>query len=95
MAGAFFDLAEPALSHFVSVDPCGGSFDGICERQDRNCFWTKVINRLDRDGELEKMKDREPIYRNAALEDTSSWINFYLGRDHAKTGSEKKPENKE
>ena len=75
--------------------PCGGSFDGICERQDRKCFWTKVINRLDRDGELEKMKAQEPIFRNAALEDTSSWINFYLGRDHAKTGSGGKEEKEE
>ena len=74
--------------------PCGGSFDGICERQDRKCFWTKVIKRLDRDGELEKIKSGEPIYCNAALEDTSSWINFYLGRDHTKTGSEEEKEGK-
>ncbi len=75
--------------------PCGGSFDGICELQDRECLWMKVINRLDKDGELEKLKTSEPIYFDASLQDTSSWINFYLGRDHVKTGAEEKKEKKD
>ena len=66
--------------------PCGGSFDGICEKKDRTCFWVRIINRLDHDNGLDSLKNPEPIYRNAALAETSSWLNYYLGKDHKKTG---------
>ena len=74
--------------------PCGGSFQGICERGDRKCYWKRVVKRLDRDGELEKIKGPEPIYRNADLQDRSSWLNFYLGRDHYQAETGKKETEK-
>jgi len=95
LAELAFLCPESGCPKGIRNGPCGGSFEGICERQDRKCFWTKVINRLDKDGELEKIKNSEPIYRDASLEDTSSWINYYLGRDHTKTGSEQGKEKEE
>ncbi|MDP2988934.1 MAG: methylenetetrahydrofolate reductase C-terminal domain-containing protein, partial [Kiritimatiellota bacterium] len=66
--------------------PCGGSLDGMCEvyPDDRRCVWTCVYERLKSSGDLEP---HLPLYvppRNAQLEDTSGWANFYLGRDHSR-----------
>ncbi len=72
--------------------PCGGSSDGTCERKDRKCFWYRVIKRLDKDENLDSVRSHEPVYRNAALKDSSSWLNYYLGRDHAELGKEEKKE---
>ena len=69
--------------------PCGGSFDGICERKDRKCFWFRVVKRLENDRSLDSVRSHEPVYRNAALKDSSSWLNYYLGRDHAALEKEK------
>ncbi|HUU28790.1 MAG TPA: methylenetetrahydrofolate reductase C-terminal domain-containing protein [archaeon] len=75
--------------------PCGGSAQGICELQDRPCFWVKVINRLEKDGALETLRNPDPIYRNNSLDKTSSWINYYLGRDHKKITFGEKEEKTE
>ena len=74
--------------------PCGGSADGICELKDRTCFWVRVINRLEKDSALESLREPTPVYCNNSLNKTSSWINYYLGRDHKKTSEvkEKKTE---
>ncbi len=66
--------------------PCGGSLDGMCEvyPDDRRCVWTMVYERLKSSGDLEP---HLPLYvppRNAQLEDTAGWANFYLGRDHSR-----------
>ena len=74
--------------------PCGGSFDGICERKDRKCYWTRVVKRMDKEGGLDKLKEAKPIIPNAALKDTSSWLNYYLGRDHAALGTNDPVEEK-
>lgn len=74
--------------------PCGGSFDGVCERKDRKCFWFRVVKRLEKDDDLEKIRNGEPIFKNAALRNTSSWLNYYLGRDHAEAGKERKDPDK-
>ncbi len=72
--------------------PCGGSFQGICELEDRKCFWTRVVKRWDKEDKLDKIKKPEPVYRNEALRDSSSWLNYYLGRDHAEVGKEEEEE---
>jgi methylenetetrahydrofolate reductase (NADPH) len=69
--------------------PCGGSFQGICELEDRKCFWMRVVKRWDKEDQLDKLRGVEPVYRNAKLKDSSSWMNYYMGRDHAAAGKEK------
>lgn len=66
--------------------PCGGSRNQSCEVfPDRYCFWVRVYNRVEPDTTLEQLGAlpfMEP--KNWALDQTSSWINFYTGRDHNK-----------
>ena len=62
--------------------PCGGSADGRCELGDKECFWTRVYQRLKYYGESESLADGPPVLHNADLLHTSSWANTYLDRDH-------------
>ncbi len=62
--------------------PCGGSHDGICELDDKPCFWARVYERLKAYGEEEEMLTGEPVLYNAQLMYTSAWANTYLDRDH-------------
>jgi methylenetetrahydrofolate reductase (NADPH) len=63
--------------------PCGGSADGRCELDDKECIWARVYERLKSYGESETMLDGPPAFYNGQLQRTSSWANFYLQRDHA------------
>ena len=62
--------------------PCGGSADGRCELDDKECFWARIYERLKTFGESEKMLERPVTIYNAELKDTSSWANTFLDRDH-------------
>lgn len=62
--------------------PCGGSANGRCELDDKECFWARIYERLKQYGESEKMLDRPVTLYNASLKETSSWANTYLDRDH-------------
>ena len=90
-----FLCPESQCAKFLRNGPCGGSLDGICELEDRPCVWVRVFNRLERVGRLDKMSRPEPIFRDPALDKTSSWINFFLGRDHQKVGVEETKEPQE
>ncbi|MHB8898027.1 MAG: methylenetetrahydrofolate reductase C-terminal domain-containing protein [Thermoguttaceae bacterium] len=70
--------------------PCGGSCDGRCEAEDKDCFWARIYDRLKYYGESESMTEMPIIYYNADLEHTSSWANTYLDRDHSAPGKESK-----
>jgi methylenetetrahydrofolate reductase (NADPH) len=62
--------------------PCGGSANGRCELDDKECFWARIYERLKSYGESEKMLDRPVTLYDATLKNTSSWINTFLDRDH-------------
>jgi len=62
--------------------PCGGSDDGRCELDDKECFWARIYERLKAYGESEKMLERPVTIYNATLKETSSWANTFLDRDH-------------
>jgi methylenetetrahydrofolate reductase (NADPH) len=62
--------------------PCGGSADGRCELDDKECFWARIYQRLKSYGVSETMLDRPVTIYNATLKDTSSWANTFLDRDH-------------
>ena len=66
--------------------PCGGSIDGYCEvfPGKKRCFWVKVYHNMK--GVRQHVTFTAPSIpaRNASLHRTSSWINFFMGRDHRK-----------
>ena len=73
--------------------PCGGSRNMTCEVfPDRYCFWVREYNREDTKSTIGSLAGKPYLPpKNWALDQTSSWINFYAGRDHAQlTFSENK-----
>jgi len=62
--------------------PCGGSSDGRCELDDKDCLWARAYDRLKFYGEAEHMLDGPAVFYNATLEGTSSWANTFRHRDH-------------
>jgi len=63
--------------------PCGGSNNGRCEADDKDCVWTIVYDRLKHFGEWDEHVSTPPICYNAGLEGTSAWANLYRDRDHS------------
>jgi len=62
--------------------PCGGPLNGMCEvTPEQPCIWVGVYERAKARGSLDELKTFIPA-RNRDLANTSSYINFYLGRDN-------------
>jgi methylenetetrahydrofolate reductase (NADPH) len=64
--------------------PCGGSFDGRCELDDKDCIWARAYDRLKYYGEARTMLDGPAVFVDPALDGTSAWANNFRGRDHAR-----------
>jgi len=64
--------------------PCGGSGEGWCEvfPNKKRCIYVRAYDRLKPYGEEESLKKSYIPPRNWALDQTSSWANYFLGRDH-------------
>jgi len=65
--------------------PCAGSYLGWCEVYpgQKKCAWVRAYTRLKEYGEQEKLAAYHVDPYNWELQHTSSWINFYLGKDHS------------
>jgi methylenetetrahydrofolate reductase (NADPH) len=65
--------------------PCGGSFEGWCESypSQRKCIYVLAYERLKAHGADQSLGEDLVPPVNYDLHETSSWINFYLGRDHS------------
>lgn len=63
---------------------CGGSFEGWCEVYPgkRKCIYVRAYTRLKKYGEEVTLKGGIIPPCNWDLYQTSSWINYYLGKDH-------------
>ena len=63
---------------------CGGSFEGWCEvfPGKKKCIYVRAYDRLKPYGEEESLRQDCIPPRNWALDQTSSWANYFLGRDH-------------
>jgi methylenetetrahydrofolate reductase (NADPH) len=72
---------------------CGGSTDGWCEVFPgiRRCIYVRAYNRLSAYGDEQTLKNEYIRPRNWALDQTSSWTNYFLGRDHMMKTCEDKP----
>jgi methylenetetrahydrofolate reductase (NADPH) len=62
--------------------PCGGTRDGRCEVFDFECIWAKAYDRMKYEGKTEQLLAHAPVIQNQGLRGTSSWVNFWLGKDH-------------
>ena len=64
---------------------CGGSRDGFCEvHPDRRCVWVRAYDRLKHCGMGHTLGLDLVPPRMWELNETSSWVNFHLGKDHQK-----------
>ena len=76
--------------------PCGGSHDGWCEvyPEERQCVWVRAYERLKSEGKEDGIGENLVPPCDWQLWQTSSWLNFYGGRDHTgkklKEGSSEK-----
>jgi methylenetetrahydrofolate reductase (NADPH) len=63
---------------------CGGSMEGWCEvfPGKRKCIYVRAYDRLKPYAEEESLKEGYTPPRNWALDQISSWANYFLGRDH-------------
>jgi methylenetetrahydrofolate reductase (NADPH) len=64
--------------------PCGGSYDGWCEVYpgQKKCIWVRAYQRLKGRGRENFMGEYIVPPCNWELWQTSSWLNYFLGRDH-------------
>ncbi len=64
--------------------PCGGSNGGRCEVfPERRCFYVRMYQRLDPNTTLDDLGGTAILPpKDWALEHSSSWINYFQGRDH-------------
>lgn len=69
---------------FLFNGQCGGSVDGWCEvfPGKRRCIFVRAYNRFKAYGEEESLNGDYIRPRNWALDQVSSWANYFLGRDH-------------
>lgn len=63
---------------------CGGSFKGWCEVYPgkRQCVYVRAYARLKKHGEEERLAEKIVPPCNWDLYQTSSWLNYYLEKDH-------------
>jgi methylenetetrahydrofolate reductase (NADPH) len=63
---------------------CGGSFDGWCEVYPgkKKCIYVRAYVRLKKQGEEQQLENSIIPPCNWDFYQTSSWINYYLGKDH-------------
>jgi methylenetetrahydrofolate reductase (NADPH) len=69
---------------FLFNGPCGGSSEGWCEvfPGKKRCIYVRAYNRLKAYGEREQLKGEYVAPRNWELDQTSSWANYFMGKDH-------------
>ncbi|HMD32420.1 MAG TPA: methylenetetrahydrofolate reductase C-terminal domain-containing protein, partial [Candidatus Acidoferrales bacterium] len=61
--------------------PCGGTSNGRCEVVDKPCIWVAVYEHAAAAAHLDDLRTYIPP-PDRALTGTSSWINYFLGRDN-------------
>ena len=63
---------------------CGGSYQSWCEvyPNEKKCVWVQAYARLKAYQEENTLGDYIVPPCNWELWQTSSWLNFYMGRDH-------------
>lgn len=86
LAETAFLCPQSKCAKYLVNGPCGGSRDGWCEVWPgrRRCIYVRIFERLKMLKGVDSLKESIVPPRNWALSETSSWLNFHLGRDHHK-----------
>jgi len=86
-----FLCPQSQCAKFLFNGPCGGSVEGWCEvfPGKRRCIFVRAYDRLKSYNEEASMKGDYICPRNWELDQTSSWTNYFLGRDHRKLTCDK------
>jgi methylenetetrahydrofolate reductase (NADPH) len=79
-----FLCAQSQCAKYLFNGQCGGSTEGWCEvfPGKKRCIYVRAYDRLKAYKEEESLKQDCIPPRNWALDQTSSWANYFLGRDH-------------
>ncbi len=80
---------QSGCAKYLLNGPCGGSVDGWCEVYPgkKRCLYVRIYDRL-KPYHLERSYKTGYIPpRNWSLNKTSSWVNFFQGRDHSAQGN--------
>jgi len=84
-----FLCPETQCPKHIRNGACGGSRNGMCEvYPDRPCVWVRAYKRWATTGETGKMLHGCVPPRMWELNNTSSWLNFHLKRDHQSASNE-------
>jgi methylenetetrahydrofolate reductase (NADPH) len=86
LAELAFLCPQSQCPKFLFNGQCGGSTEGWCEvfPEKRKCIYVRAYDRLKAHKEEGSLKAEYIRPRNWALDETSSWANYFLGRDHRK-----------
>jgi methylenetetrahydrofolate reductase (NADPH) len=84
LAEMAFLCPQSQCPKFLFNGQCGGSYEGWCEvfPGKRRCIYVRAYDRLKAYGEEGSLKEGYLPPRNWVLDQTSSWTNYFLGRDH-------------
>ena len=79
-----FLCPQNGCAKYLLNGPCGGSRDGWCEVYPgrKKCLYVRIYERLKVAGLEEGFREGFVPPRDWSLNETSSWINFFLNRDH-------------
>lgn len=85
LAELAFLCPQSGCAKYLLNGACGGSRDGWCEIYPgtKRCLYVLIYERLKAYKLEGEMKKGFVPPRNWSLNHTSSWVNFYSGRDHA------------
>jgi methylenetetrahydrofolate reductase (NADPH) len=92
LAEMAFLCPQSQCPKFLFNGQCGGSAEGWCEvfPGKRRCIFVRAFDRLKPYGEEETLRGEYIRPRNWSLDQTSSWANYFLGRDHRTKSCEAK-----
>jgi methylenetetrahydrofolate reductase (NADPH) len=84
LAEIAFLCPQSQCPKFLLNGQCGGSVEGWCEvhPNKKQCIFVRAYDRLKLYGEQESLKSEYIRPRDWALDQRSSWVNYFLGRDH-------------
>ena len=84
LAEIAFLCPQSGCAKYLLNGPCGGSRDGWCEVYPgkKRCLYVLVYERLKARQRQGEMRSGYIPPRDWDLNNTSSWFNFFLGRDH-------------
>ena len=79
-----YHCPQAGCAKYLLNGPCGGSVNGWCEvyPNERKCYFVKAYQSLKKSGKAANMAQGFTPPRDWQLANTSSWVNYYQGKDN-------------